>query len=155
MSTCECKWRSCRSGSSESFPPGRRPVAKGYWKDPGKTKQVFIPNPYGRGFVNQEYATLYRTGDIGYFREDGNVECLGRIDNQVKIRGFRIETGEIENLLLKKPGIKERKNIPNICLKIGILYNTDTFVKMTIAQNIKGIELDLVISNFKLIFSNI
>jgi hypothetical protein len=42
--------------------------------------------------------------------------------------------------MIKKPGIKERKNIPNTCLKIGMLYNTDTFVKMIIAQNSNGIE---------------
>jgi amino acid adenylation domain-containing protein len=82
-------------------------VGKGYWKDPEKTKHVFIPNPYGRGFVNQDYAILYRTGDIGYFREDGNVECLGRIDNQVKIRGFRIELEEIEKIMLEHPSLKE------------------------------------------------
>ncbi|MCP4156151.1 MAG: non-ribosomal peptide synthetase, partial [bacterium] len=38
---------------------------------------------------------------------DGNIEYLGRIDHQIKIRGFRIEIGEIENNLLKHPGIKE------------------------------------------------
>ncbi|MCP4217463.1 MAG: non-ribosomal peptide synthetase, partial [bacterium] len=50
---------------------------------------------------------LYKTGDIGYFREDGTIECLGRLDHQVKIRGNRIELGEIETRLLNHGEIKE------------------------------------------------
>ncbi|MCP4148491.1 MAG: AMP-binding protein, partial [bacterium] len=50
---------------------------------------------------------LYRTGDLGRWLPDGNIEFLGRSDHQVKIRGFRIETGEIENILLTHKYIKE------------------------------------------------
>ncbi|HET9277764.1 MAG TPA: phosphopantetheine-binding protein, partial [Flavitalea sp.] len=42
---------------------------------------------------------LYKTGDMGRWLADGNIEYLGRIDDQVKIRGYRIELGEIEALL--------------------------------------------------------
>jgi hypothetical protein len=76
-------------------------IGKGYWKEPGKTAQSFIRNPYTFGIADQDYAVLYKTGDIGYFRDDGNIEYLGRIDNQVKIRGFRIEPEEIEAVMLK------------------------------------------------------
>ncbi|UCH95417.1 MAG: amino acid adenylation domain-containing protein, partial [Candidatus Aminicenantes bacterium] len=82
-------------------------VGKGYWKDPAKTKKAFVPNPYARGSADRDYAVLYKTGDIGYFREDGHIECLGRIDNQVKIRGFRIELEEIETVMKKHPGVSE------------------------------------------------
>ncbi|MCU0288756.1 MAG: amino acid adenylation domain-containing protein, partial [Acidobacteria bacterium] len=50
---------------------------------------------------------VYRTGDLGRWLTDGNIEYLGRIDQQVKIRGFRIELEEIENRLAKHPVIKE------------------------------------------------
>ncbi len=82
-------------------------VGKGYWKDEKKTQKAFIPNPFLEDIQDNDYATVYKTGDIGYFREDGNVECLGRIDFQVKIRGNRIELAEIENQLVKHEDIKE------------------------------------------------
>lgn len=82
-------------------------VGKGYWKNDEKTKNAFIPNPFLDEYGDSDYALLYRTGDIGYFREDGNLECLGRIDSQVKIRGNRIELEEIENQLLEYKPINE------------------------------------------------
>ena len=51
--------------------------------------------------------SLYRTGDLGRWLPNGNIEFMGRIDHQVKIRGFRIESGEIESCLLEYPLIKE------------------------------------------------
>ncbi|MCP4702675.1 MAG: AMP-binding protein, partial [Gammaproteobacteria bacterium] len=50
---------------------------------------------------------LYKTGDLGRYLPDGNIEFLGREDFQVKIQGNRIELGEIENHLLKHQDIKE------------------------------------------------
>ncbi|NIM15674.1 MAG: amino acid adenylation domain-containing protein [Candidatus Aminicenantes bacterium] len=81
-------------------------VGRGY-KDPAATERYFVPNPYFEEYKDSDYATLYRTGDIGYYREDGLVECLGRLDYQVKIRGNRIELGEIERVLLGHNEVKE------------------------------------------------
>jgi amino acid adenylation domain-containing protein len=80
-------------------------VGKGYWKDPRKTEQAFIPNPYA--LDDSEFETLYKTGDLGYFQDDGNIQCLGRIDNQVKVRGFRVELEEIEAVMLQHETVSE------------------------------------------------
>ena len=50
---------------------------------------------------------ICRTGDYGRWQPDGKLDFLGRRDNQVKIRGFRIEIGEIENALLRLPGVRD------------------------------------------------
>ncbi len=76
-------------------------LAKGYLNRPDLTSEKFIENPFSEG------KKLYRTGDLVKWREDGNIEYLGRLDFQVKIRGLRIELGEIENAILLHPGIKE------------------------------------------------
>ena len=76
-------------------------VSRGYLNSPHVTGDKFITNPFLIG------ETLYKTGDLGRWLPDGNIEFLGRIDHQVKIRGYRIEPGEIERQLLKIDIVKE------------------------------------------------
>jgi len=71
-------------------------VASGYWNDPKKTDKVFITNPLN----NQVSDRIYKTGDLGMIRHDGNIEFIGRKDQQVKWMGYRIELGEIESTLI-------------------------------------------------------
>ncbi|WP_414621620.1 amino acid adenylation domain-containing protein [Calothrix sp. CCY 0018] len=76
-------------------------VARGYLNRPNLTAEKFIKNP----FNNSKFNRLYKTGDLARYRNDGNIEFLGRIDHQVKIRGFRIELGEVETVLRQHPDV--------------------------------------------------
>lgn len=76
-------------------------VGRGYVNDPERTRPTYLADPHREG------RRLYRSGDVGRWLLDGKLEFLGRRDNQVKIRGFRIETGEIENTLLRAPGVRD------------------------------------------------
>ncbi len=78
-------------------------LARGYLNQPELTKQKFIAHPFSQKLG----AKLYKTGDLGRYLPDGNIEFLGRIDQQVKIRGFRIELGEIESVVQQHPGVRE------------------------------------------------
>jgi amino acid adenylation domain-containing protein len=78
-----------------------RCVTAGYWRDQDRTRQKFVPNPYGGG----QYSLLYRTGDIARISSSGLLEICGRSDNQVKLRGFRIELEEIEAAIESHPGV--------------------------------------------------
>jgi amino acid adenylation domain-containing protein len=76
-------------------------VGRGYVNDPERTRQTYLSDPHHPG------QRLYRGGDYGRWLPGGKLEFLGRKDSQVKISGFRIEIGEIENTLLRVPGVRD------------------------------------------------
>ncbi|MFC5751881.1 Pls/PosA family non-ribosomal peptide synthetase [Actinomadura rugatobispora] len=91
-----------RSGEIGIAGPG---LAVGYVNRGDLTRRRFVrdflgiePNPSGR---------IYRTGDLGRFNAEGEIEYHGRIDTQIKIRGYRIELSEIESVLSEVPGIAQ------------------------------------------------
>ncbi len=73
-------------------------LAKGYWRDEDKSQANFIRHP-------RTGERLYKTGDLGRYLPDGNIEFLGREDFQVKIQGYRVELGEIEAALAGHPAV--------------------------------------------------
>ncbi|MEQ1514822.1 MAG: amino acid adenylation domain-containing protein, partial [Lysobacteraceae bacterium] len=88
-------------------------VARGYWNREALTQERFVRD----GFSADPQARMYKTGDLGRWLADGNIEYLGRNDFQVKLRGFRIELGEIEAKLAGCAGVREavvlaREDVP-------------------------------------------
>lgn len=74
-------------------------LAQGYWRNDAKTLENFITHP-------RTGERLYRTGDMGRYLPDGNIEFLSRVDFQMKIRGHRIEPGEIESTVIQHPAVR-------------------------------------------------
>ena len=75
-----------------------RQVGRGYLNRPDKTAEAFFT-------MNGERA--YHSGDIVRYRQDGNIEFVGRRDGQVKIRGFRVELKEVEAVIRDFEGIRD------------------------------------------------
>jgi len=76
-------------------------LSRGYLNRADLTTERFLDNPFQAG------KKLYKTGDVGYWLEDGNIFYIGRKDNQVKLRGFRIELGEIESVFATAKGAEQ------------------------------------------------
>ena len=74
-------------------------LATGYLGNEITTREKFIPDPF------KPAAIIYKSGDVGKWLPDGNIEYMGRKDNQVKINGYRIELEEIEIALRKVESI--------------------------------------------------
>ncbi len=74
-------------------------VTQGYYNDEEKTGMAFIPQSNGQIY--------YKTGDLGRYLPEGNVEFTGRRDQLVKVRGYRIELGEIEQALQELTSLQQ------------------------------------------------
>jgi acyl-coenzyme A synthetase/AMP-(fatty) acid ligase/acyl carrier protein len=77
-------------------------LAAGYVCDEESTKLNFLTNP----FTGDPRDRLYRSGEFGRYRPDGNVEWVGRRDRRASIRGFRVEVAEIESALMQHPAVR-------------------------------------------------
>ena len=78
-------------------------LARGYLGDDALTNERFISNPF-TGIISDR---IYRTGELGRYLPDGNVEFIARAEDQFSIRGFRVELGEIESAVSEHPAIRQ------------------------------------------------
>ena len=95
-----------RRADGERVPPGvagelwlgGAGVAAGYLNNPDLSARVFVDTAEGR---------FYRSGDLGRWNSEGQIELAGRIDHQIKLHGQRVELGEIEQAILSHPAVRE------------------------------------------------
>lgn len=78
-------------------------VSKGYLNRPELTKERFVENPYSKN----DNKIMYKSGDLARYKENGDLDYIGRIDEQVKVNGFRVELGEIESTIKECSEVKD------------------------------------------------
>ena len=104
LSSCSIpNFRPIPSGDVAEMYLGGPRLAEGYLNRPAWTAERFMPHPCSSRLGER----LYRSGDLGRVRPDGDLEFKGRVDQQVKIRGNRVELLEIEAALIECPGVLE------------------------------------------------
>lgn len=95
--------RLCRTGELGEIYIKTPYWSNGYYNNDPLTRTVFVQNP----LVNDHEDIVYKTGDLGRYLPDQSIEVIGRIDDQVKINGVRVDLGEIEQAVLRVPGLSE------------------------------------------------
>lgn len=79
-------------------------VGRGYLNQPALSAERFVPDT----IANQPGERMYQSGDLGKLLENGEIQCLGRMDQQLKVNGFRIEPQEIEySMTIAHPGVRQ------------------------------------------------
>ncbi|MFD5461573.1 amino acid adenylation domain-containing protein [Kitasatospora sp. NPDC127059] len=97
--------RPVRPGERGEIHLGGPGLARGYWRQAGLTAESFRPDPY----ASLPGERMYRTGDAGRWRTDGQLEILGRLDDQVKVRGHRVDPAEVEAVLAAHPAVRQAR----------------------------------------------
>jgi len=127
-------------------------VGLGYLNNVEMTKKNFLT-------VNHQDKKLliYRTGDLGYLRNDDTLMCVGRMDNQVKIRGMRLDLGDVETSLCAIHEVKdaialavldESNNITNLIAFIIKSHNSSFNEKLLRSECILYLPKHMVPTRF-------
>jgi amino acid adenylation domain-containing protein len=76
-------------------------LAQGYWNNPDLTVKVFQTDSIDNNI------RIFRTGDLGRWRDDGTLEHLGRKGRTIRLRGYNIEPLQVECELVRQPGVTD------------------------------------------------
>jgi aspartate racemase len=106
---------------------GGEGLARGYLNRPELTAEKFVRNP----FSSDSSARLYRSGDLGHYNAQGDIEFDGRVDLQVKIRGFRVELSGVEAVI---------DSVPGIITSAVVVKHADTDSKRMVCYFVKAID---------------
>lgn len=126
--------------------------------EPGQTGEVCIisdalaleyhgdPEKTAKAFVMMDGKRVYKSGDIAWYDENGDLNFAARNDSQIKHMGYRIELGEIEAVAGKLPGLERVCCLYNdkrqkICLFVQLEEGSDLDAK-TIRQQLRGVLTD-------------
>ncbi|MBN2441675.1 MAG: amino acid adenylation domain-containing protein, partial [Spirochaetales bacterium] len=117
-------------------------LARGYIHPEKISPYPFIKHPDPISFdPEKNHSLLYKTGDLGRWDEDGNIEFLGRKDRQIKLHGYRIELAEIESVL---------NNIEGVIDSFVLLRNKESPVLVAFIQgDMNKISQNMIISELK------
>ncbi|MFK2878561.1 amino acid adenylation domain-containing protein [Rhodanobacter hydrolyticus] len=109
---------SCAPGERGELCVRGSSLALGYWNDPDKTARAFAQNPLNTRYPER----IYRTGDVAWRREDGEIFLVGRKDFQIKHMGYRIDLQEIEHQVHCVEGIGQACVLYNQAVKEITLF---------------------------------
>ena len=112
---------------------GGTALALGYYNDPEKTASAFVQNPLNASY--QE--TIYRTGDIGVYDDNGRFVYVGRKDHQIKHLGQRIELGEIDVAAQGVAGVTRACTIYDSSRKKILLFYTGECEKDALVEQLR------------------
>ncbi len=118
-------------------------LALGYYKDPERTAAAFCQNPLNKRYNEQ----MYRTGDLGFFNENGDLIYVGRKDFQIKHLGHRIELGEIENVTAAQEGVDRACCVYDHEKKKILLYYTGSVEKKPLLAALRAVLPPFMIPN--------
>ena len=110
-------------------------VTLGYYRNPEKTSEAFVQNPLCDAYPE----LVYRTGDLGYFNELGELMFVGRRDHQIKHMGHRIELGEIEAAASTDEGVRRACCLYDDAERKIVLFYTGDQTPAGLLKTIKGL----------------
>lgn len=110
-------------------------VTLGYYRNPEKTSEAFVQNPLCDAYPE----IVYRTGDLGYLNESGELMFVGRRDHQIKHMGHRIELGEIEAAAATDEGVRRACCLYDNEERKIVLFYTGEQTPAGLLKTVKGL----------------